>query len=82
MVCTASGPSGALMCSGQLWLPNLTAGSAVGQVGYPNFFPVTAPATGAVDTTATKLLETTVQWSVSNAANTVQATQYHLESLI
>lgn len=81
LVCNSSGTSGTVMVNGQVTLPNLVSGTTVGLVGYPNMLPVSAPAAATVDTTATKLLETTVQWSASNAANSIQATQYILESL-
>lgn len=80
MTCRTSGTAGTLMCAGQIWLPNLTAGSALGQVGYPTMFPVTAPATGTLDTTVANVLSLGWTWSAANASNSVQAELYHLES--
>lgn len=80
LICCTAGAAGTVMCTGMIALPNLTAGSAVGQVGYPNTLPATAPATAVVDTTATKLLEFTAQWSASSASNSIQVVNYQLES--
>jgi hypothetical protein len=81
LTCRTNGTAGTIMCAGQIWLPNLTAGNAVGNVGYPNFIPVTAPATQTIDTTVTNVLSLSAQWSAANASNTIQVQEYSLESM-
>lgn len=81
LVCRSSDTAGTIMVAGQLWLPNLTSGTAVGNVGYPNFIPVSAPATQPIDTTIVNVMSISAQWSAANAANSIQVVQYHLEAL-
>lgn len=81
LTCRTNGSTGTIMCAGQLWLPNLTAGNAVGNVGYPNFIPVTAPATQTMDTTIANILSLSGQWSAASASNSIQIQEYALESM-
>ncbi len=81
LVCRTSGSSGTVMVTGQLSLPNLTAGNAAGQVGYPNFIPASGPTTGAVDTTVANLLGFSHQWSAAAAGNSIQVVNYQIEAL-
>lgn len=81
LTCRTSGTGGTIMCVGQIWLPNLTAGNAVGNVGYPNFIPVSAPATQTLDSTVANVLSLSAQWSAANASNTIQVVEGMLESM-
>lgn len=81
LTCQTSGTAGTAMCMGIHWMPQLTAGAAVGQVAYPNLFPNSAPVTAAINTTIPLILSISEQWSAANAANSIQALQYVLEAL-
>lgn len=79
--CRTSGTAGTGFLAGQIFLPNLTSGTAVLNVGYPNLIPASAPAAGTLNTTVANLLSFSAQWSAANAANTITVNQYLLEAL-
>lgn len=81
LVCRTAGTGGTGFVSGQLWLPNLTAGNAVGNVGYPNLIPISAPAAGTLNTTISNVMSISAQWSAANAANSITVNRYTLEAL-
>jgi len=75
IVCRSVGTSGSLLQQGRI---DLGGGAATNIV---NFIPATGAAATTVDTTTSKALSFTAQFSISNAANTITALQYVLESL-
>jgi hypothetical protein len=77
----ANGASGTAMTNGEVTL--YTTGTAVGS-GYPiasGSTGGTTPATATADFTATADLALTALWGTNNAANSIQLTNYSVESL-
>jgi hypothetical protein len=69
--------SGAWQSEAVIASPAAGAGGAASHI-----FPATAPAVGTgFDSTVSNVVDLTAQWSVSNAANTIQLHTYKLESL-
>lgn len=75
MVCRSVGAAGTGMVQGQFWLPNLTAGNALGNVGYPNMLPVSAPAAGTLNTGVTNIVSVSAKWSAASASNSITVNQ-------
>lgn len=72
-----------LMHSGQ-WQSEAVIGSAAAGAGgaSAHILPASAPAVGTgFDSTTANLIDLTAQWSVSNAANSIQLHTFKLESL-
>lgn len=84
----SNGATGTLMSNGVVNLFTSTAGTAGTVTNYGQPLPVvsgstggTTPAVATVDLTADTALSFTVTWGTSNAANSIQVTQFYLESL-
>lgn len=75
IVCRSTGTSGSLHGMGHA---DLGAGAATNGI---NFMPATGAAATTVDTTTSKALSVTAQFSISNAANTITALHYVLEAV-
>lgn len=77
------GTSATFMHSGQ-WQSESVIGSPAAGSGGPSahIIPASAPAVGTgFDSTVANVLDLTAQWSISNAANSIQLHTYKLESL-
>jgi hypothetical protein len=85
LTCRSVGSSTAatFMHSGQ-WQSESVIGSPAAGAGGPSahIIPASAPAVGTgFDSTVANVIDLTAQWSVSNAANSIQCHSYKLESL-
>jgi hypothetical protein len=78
-----SGTAATLMFSGQWQSEAVIASPAAGAGGAAShIFPASAPAVGTgFASTVANLVDLTAQWSVANAANSIQLHTYKLESL-
>lgn len=78
-----SGTTATFMHSGQWQSESVIGSPAAGAGGASShIIPLTAPAVGTgFDSTVTNVIDLTAQWSVSNAANSIQLHSYKLESL-
>lgn len=80
-----SGTSATFMHSGQ-WQSESVVGAGTGAAGSTGIgalnIPASAPAVGTgFDSTTTNIIDLTAQFSISNAANSIQAHSYKLESI-
>lgn len=77
------GTAANFMYSGQWQSESVIGSSASGTTGQAAMaFPASAPAVGTgFDSTIANQIDLTAQWSVSNAANSIQCHTYKLESL-
>lgn len=75
--------SATFMHSGQWQSESVIGSPAAGAGGAAShIFPATAPAVGTgFDSTVANLIDLTAQWSINNAANSVQVHSFKLESL-
>src|SRR6185369_12965860 len=78
-----SGTTATLMHFGQWQSESVIGSPAAGSGGASaHIFPASAPAVGTgFDSTVANLVDLTAQWSVSNAANSIQLFTYELMSL-
>lgn len=78
-----SGTVATFMHSGQWQSESVIGSPAAGAGGAAShLFPASAPAVGTgFDSTIANVIDLTAQWSISNAANSIQAHSYKLESL-
>lgn len=85
LTCRAIGSGTAANLMGQgRFMSRALIGSAAVAAGYAGsaLLPDTAPAVGTgFDSTVTNVVDLTGQWSVSNAANSIQVHQFSVESL-
>jgi hypothetical protein len=73
IICRTIGTTGTFMATGTTYM---------GGQGVENLMPATAPAvSAAADTTIAKAFSVTVQWSISNASNSIQAHNETLEAM-
>lgn len=79
----APGTAASFMFSGSWQSESVIASPAAGAGGTSaHIIPASAPAVGATfDSTAAQVIDLTAQWSVANAANSIQAHTYKLESI-
>ena len=78
-----SGTVATFMHTGQWQSESVIGSPAAGSGGAAShIFPATAPAVGTgFDSTVSNVIDVTAQWSISNAANSIQTHSYKLESL-
>jgi hypothetical protein len=78
-----SGTTAAFMHSGAWQSESVIGSPAAGAGGAAaHIFPASAPAVGTgFDSTVANVIDLTAQWSVSNAANSIQTHSYKLESI-
>jgi hypothetical protein len=78
-----AGTSATFMHSGQWQSESVIGSPAAGAGGASShIIPASAPAVGTgFDSTVSNIIDLTAQWSVSNAANSIQLHSYKLESL-
>jgi hypothetical protein len=84
VVRTVGGSTTATVMHSGAWQSESVIGSPAAGAGgaAAHIFPASAPAVGTgFDSTVTNLIDLTAQWSVSNAANSIQTHSFKLESL-
>lgn len=78
--CRSVGTTGTVTAGGEFWFPNLTGATITNLAAF--MMPSSAPTTATLDTTVVNIMSISGQWGTANAANSIQVTDYTLESLV